>query len=123
MTATQQRITPLLRLSPIITKSFNKIVRLWCVQNALPSRVVIMSIQRTESSIYQSYLLRFSYDQAARSWRTTVQSTTTQTVYHFATLDAAWTFLTALLTAASVGRNQLASDAYQEEERPDRVMC
>lgn len=81
-----------------------------------------MSIQRTESSIYQSYLLRFSYDQAAESWRTTVQSTTTQTVYHFATLDATWTFLAARLTAASDRRNQLASDTYQEDDKPERVM-
>jgi len=45
--------------------------------------------------------VRFSYDQAAGTWRASVQSTATQEVHHFATLDAAWAFLAAQLTAAS----------------------
>lgn len=47
-----------------------------------------MPIQRTASSIYQSYLVRFSYDQTAGIWRASVQSTATQEVHAFATVDA-----------------------------------
>lgn len=64
-----------------------------------------MPIQHTESSIYQSYLVRFSYDQAAKSWRAAVQSSATQEVQHFATVDAAWTFLVTQLTAISDKHN------------------
>lgn len=79
----------------------------------MPLRVTIMPIQRTESSIYQSYLVRFSYDQAAKSWRAAVQSSATQEVQHFATLEAAWAFLLAQLTAASDQRDRPDTEVEQ----------
>ena len=52
-----------------------------------------MPIQRAESPIYQAYLMRLWRDNPNAPWRVTLQSTATEELRHFATLDALWTFL------------------------------
>lgn len=49
---------------------------------------------------YQSYLLRLWRDGARSPWRATLQCTTTEQIFPFATMDSLLAFLTARLKTA-----------------------
>ena len=59
-----------------------------------------MSTQQHESPIYQAYLVRFWRDNSRSPWRASLQSTATEELRHFATLDAYWSFLQTRLSGA-----------------------
>lgn len=52
-----------------------------------------MPAKQSESSIYQAYLVRFWRDKPSGFWRVSLQSTTTEELRHFATIEALWVFL------------------------------
>ncbi|MEZ4866003.1 MAG: hypothetical protein R3C14_32105 [Caldilineaceae bacterium] len=47
------------------------------------------------ASTYQSYLLRLWRDTPNSPWRASLQSSATEALQHFATVDELWTFLMA----------------------------
>ena len=63
-----------------------------------------MPTQRAESPIYQAYLVRFWRDNPRSPWRVMLQSTATEEVRHFATVDELWAFFQTQLAVA--GDNQ-----------------
>ncbi len=49
---------------------------------------------------YHSYLLRLWWDAAQKAWRASLQSTATEQIYHFPSVEALVAFLAARLAVA-----------------------
>lgn len=52
-----------------------------------------MPTQQGESPTYQSYLVRLWRDKPSSPWRVSLQSTATEELRHFATVEELWGFL------------------------------
>jgi hypothetical protein len=65
-----------------------------CYAGAMPPH-------RAESPIYQSYLVRFWRDNPRSPWRVVLQSTATEELHYFATVDELWAFVQARLDEGS----------------------
>ena len=57
-----------------------------------------MSGDNTHRSVYQSYLLRLWRTGARGTWYASLHSTTTERMYHFATIEALFAFLDQQMT-------------------------
>ena len=57
--------------------------------------LVAKAMNTQDASTYQSYLLRLWRDNPQAAWRASVQSTATEEVRHFATVEELWAYLMA----------------------------
>jgi len=57
--------------------------------------LVVKAMNTQDTSTYQSYLLRLWRDNPQAIWRASVQSTATEELRHFATVDDLWAYLMA----------------------------
>lgn len=67
--------------------------------------LVCIAMNIRDVSTYQSYLLRLWRDNPQAVWRASVQSTVTEEVRHFATIDDLWTFLMAQMAVDDEDRS------------------
>jgi hypothetical protein len=58
----------------------------------------IMNVGHKRRSDYHAYLLRVWRDGPQAPWRASLQRTTTEQMYHFATIEALFAFLDGCLT-------------------------
>lgn len=68
-------------------------------------------MNRQDDSTYQSYLLRLWRDTPQSVWRASVQSTATEELRHFATVEDLWAFLMAQMGGKDDERGATTPDA------------
>lgn len=70
------------------------LVSQWCHSGVIGGCYAVVKPMNTQdAAIYHSYLLRLWRDTPQSVWRASVQSTATEELQHFATVDELWAFL------------------------------